>query len=207
MGVVWSCVNATSRPTDEVSLEAILNSIVIVGIAEIGDKTQLLSLLLTLRFRRKPWQIISAIFVATILNHFIAAYMGKFIFGFINPQYQKWVLAVLFAAFGLWALIPDSEDDVKANQPYGAFLTSLVCFFLAEMGDKTQLATLALGAQFKDTVWVTVGTTLGMLAANVPVVLWGNAVLRIIPLKKIRILACIMFFAFAISVAVLGTKF
>ncbi len=185
-------------------MEAILNSFLIVGIAEIGDKTQLLALLLTLRFRRKPWQIISAILIATLLNHFIAAYLGQFIFSFIDPKIQRWLLVVLFVAFGLWALVPDDEDNIKANHPYGAFVTSLVCFFLAEMGDKTQLATLALGAQFKDSLAVTFGTTLGMLFANIPVVLWGNAVLRIIPLNKIRILACILFFAFAISIAVFG---
>lgn len=186
-------------------MESIINSLLIVGVAEIGDKTQLLSLLLTLRFRHKPWQIIFGILIATLLNHWLAAYLGGFIFGFLDPHIQKWLLVAMFTLFGFWALIPDKEDEIKANQPYSAFLTSLFCFFVAEMGDKTQLATVALGAQFKDTVAVTIGTTLGMLIANVPVVLWGNRVLRLIPLQKIRILACVLFLIFAAYIAFNGS--
>lgn len=185
-------------------LESIINSLLIVGIAEIGDKTQLLALLLTLRFRRKPWQILAGILIATLFNHWLAAYLGGFIFGFFTPETQKWLLVALFTAFGFWALIPDKEDEIKANQPYSAFVTALVCFFLAEMGDKTQLATVALGAQFKDTLSVTVGTTLGMLLANAPVVFWGNRVLSVLPLKKIRVLACMMFLGFAVYIALGG---
>lgn len=187
-------------------LESILNSLLIVTIAEIGDKTQLLSLLLTLRFRRKPWQIIAGIFLATLLNHWLAALAGNYIIDFIDPDYQKWFLAFVFAVFGFWALIPDKDDGLKANQPYGALITSLVCFFIAEMGDKTQLATVALGAQYQNALGVAIGTTIGMLIANIPVVLWGNRILRVLPLNKIRIAAALLFFLFAVYIGIYGLE-
>jgi len=187
-------------------LEAILNSLLIVSVAEIGDKTQLLSLLLTLRFRRKPWQIIAGIFIATILNHWLAALAGNYLVDFINPDCQKWVLSFVFVVFGFWALIPDKEDGLSANQPYGAFVTSLVCFFIAEMGDKTQLATVALGAQYQNAWGVTIGTTIGMLFANIPVVLWGNRILSVLPLNKIRIAAALLFFLFAVYIGIYGLE-
>ncbi len=181
-------------------MEAFFNSFLVVAIAEIGDKTQLLSLLLVNKFKR-PWPILWGILIATILNHWFATYAGGMVINFVSEDLRKWFLAALFAFFGFWALIPDRADELKTKHSYGAFVTSLICFFVAEMGDKTQLATMAMGARYQSHLMVTLGTTLGMMAANVPVVLLGEKVLKILPLAKIRLLAALTFFAFAIYIA------
>ncbi|EQC48998.1 hypothetical protein M899_0647 [Bacteriovorax sp. BSW11_IV] len=181
-------------------MEAIINSFFLVSIAEIGDKTQLLSFILASRFK-KPLPIIAGIFVATIFNHWLAAIFGEFAGDFINPEYQRWILAGIFFVFGLWILIPDKDDGLNTKSSFGAFVTTFISFFIAEMGDKTQLATVALGAQYKASIDVTIGTTLGMLAANVPAVLLGEKILKKLPLKYIRYTACALFMAFAIYIA------
>jgi putative Ca2+/H+ antiporter (TMEM165/GDT1 family) len=171
----------------------------IVALAEIGDKTQLLALLLAARFR-KPWPIISGIVVATLANHFLAGAMGNWVAGFFSPATLSWVLAASFVAVALWTLIPDKLDDDESSQlkRYGPFLTTLIAFFLAEMGDKTQVATVMLAAQYPHFLLVVLGTTLGMLIANVPVVLAGNFAAERLPLTLIRRLAAAAFAALAL---------
>jgi putative Ca2+/H+ antiporter (TMEM165/GDT1 family) len=182
------------------SMEILFNSFLVVAISEIGDKTQLLSFILAARFK-KPIPIIWGIFIATVLNHWLAAYLGQLSMNFIPDYLQKWILVLSFLVFGFWILIPDKEEGLKTHQGYGAFLTSFFCFFLAEMGDKTQLVTIALGAQYKNTFMVTIGSTIGMMVANVPAVLMGDKILKIIPLKIIRYLACLLFILFAVYLA------
>ena len=182
-------------------MEAIINSTFLVAIAEIGDKTQLLSFLLAAKFK-KPLPIILGIFVATLLNHFLAAYVGELSFNFFSHTVQKWLLVAMFAGFGLWMLIPDKDEGLKTHGHHGAFVTTLVTFFLAEMGDKTQLATVALGAQYKEALWVTLGTTLGMMLANVPAVLLGHKILKYVSLKLIHRIACALFILTAVYIAI-----
>ena len=156
-------------------LESLLIPTAIVALAEIGDKTQLLALLLAARFRQ-PWPIIWGIVVATLANHFAAGALGNWVASLFSAATLAWVLAACFAAVALWTLIPDKldDEDSPALNRYGPFLTTLVAFFLAEMGDKTQVATVMLAAQYPHFVLVVLGTTLGMLLANVPVVLAGT---------------------------------
>jgi putative Ca2+/H+ antiporter (TMEM165/GDT1 family) len=174
--------------------ESLLVSTGIVALAEIGDKTQLLALLLAARFRR-PWPIIWGIVVATLANHFVAGAMGNWVAGFFSPATLAWILAASFAAVAVWTLIPDKlDDDEAANlKAYGPFITTLIAFFLAEMGDKTQVATVMLAAQYPNLLLVVIGTTLGMLLANVPVVLAGNFAAERLPLTLIRRLAATAF--------------
>ena len=171
--------------------------------SEMGDKTQLLSLLLVTRFK-KPWTILAAVLVATVLNHALAAFVGVWAAAHFDPSILRWTLAALFIGFGLWILIPDKADDdmVKTSSALGAFMTTLVAFFIAEMGDKTQLATIALGAQFQNTFIVTAGSTLGMLGANALAVFLGPALLKKIPMKWVRILACILFIGFGLAILI-----
>lgn len=176
-------------------MEAFFISTGLVAIAEIGDKTQLLALLLAARFQR-PWPIIAGILVATLANHALAAGLGAMASSWLQGPWMRWVLGGLFLAFAAWALIPDKLDDEEApahRAGVSIFWTTTVAFFLVEMGDKTQVATVALGAQFQDVLQVTVGTTLGMMLANAPVVLAGQALAGRIPLKLIRGLAALAF--------------
>lgn len=182
--------------------EALLVPTGIVALAEIGDKTQLLALLLAARFR-KPWPIIWGIVVATLANHFVAGAVGNWVAGFFSETTLSWILAASFLAVAAWTLVPDKldEEDSKLSK-YGPFLTTLIAFFLAEMGDKTQIATVMLAAQYPDYfVMVILGTTLGMLLANVPVVLAGNFAADKLPLNLIRTLAALAFFALALYAA------
>jgi putative Ca2+/H+ antiporter (TMEM165/GDT1 family) len=183
-------------------LESLLVPTGIVALAEIGDKTQLLALLLACRFRR-PWPIIWGILVATLANHFAAGAVGNWVADFFSPTALSWVLAASFAAVALWTLVPDKLDDDEEShlKRFGPFLTTLIAFFLAEMGDKTQIATVMLAAQYPDFLMVVIGTTLGMLIANVPVVLMGNFAADRLPLALIRRLAALAFAALAIYVA------
>ena len=175
-------------------LESLLIPTAIVALAEIGDKTQLLALLLAARFRQ-PWPIIWGIVVATLANHFAAGALGSWVASLFSAATLAWVLAACFAAVALWTLIPDKldDEDSPALNRYGPFLTTLVAFFLAEMGDKTQVATVMLAAQYPHFVLVVLGTTLGMLLANVPVVLAGNFAAERLPLALIRRLAACAF--------------
>ncbi|WP_165667234.1 TMEM165/GDT1 family protein [Metapseudomonas otitidis] len=183
-------------------MESLFVPTLIVALAEIGDKTQLLALLLAARFR-KPWPIIWGIIAATLANHFAAGAVGSWVAGFFSPATLGWVLAVSFAAVALWTLVPDKLDDDEASglKKYGPFLTTLIAFFLAEMGDKTQVATVMLAAQYPHFVLVVVGTTLGMLIANVPVVLAGNFAADRLPLALIRRLAAAAFGILAVYAA------
>ena len=176
-------------------LEAFLTSTVLVAVAEIGDKTQLLSFVLAARLR-KPGAIIAGIFVATVLNHALAGSVGVWLAQMISPQWLPWITGMVFIAFGLWTLHPDSLDDDPKMHKAGAFVTTTIAFFIAEMGDKTQLATVALGAQFQGAlVAVVMGTTVGMMLANVPAVLIGERLAQRLPLTTIRWLAAALFIA------------
>ena len=182
-------------------MEALLSSLGMVAIAEMGDKTQLLSFVLAARFRGQHWPIIAAIFIATIVNHALAALAGDWVAMKVSSDVLRWVLGLAFLAFAAWALIPDTLDETDENDnKHGAFLTTLVMFFIAEMGDKTQLATVALGAQFGDLLAVTVGTTLGMMVANVPAVLLGETLAKRFPLSKMRFAAAAMFAIFGVLI-------
>jgi putative Ca2+/H+ antiporter (TMEM165/GDT1 family) len=180
-------------------LESLLVPTGIVALAEIGDKTQLLALLLAARFRR-PWPIIWGIVVATLANHFAAGAVGNWVAGLFSPSTLAWLLAISFAAVALWTLVPDKldEDEESGLKRYGPFVTTLIAFFLAEMGDKTQIATVMLAAQYPHLLLVVIGTTLGMLLANVPVVLAGNFAAERLPLTLIRRIAASAFAVLAL---------
>ena len=182
-------------------MDSLLISTLVVAIAEIGDKTQLLALLLAARFRR-PWPIIAGIFVATALNHALAGWLGALVAGQLTPGVLRWIVAISFAAIGLWTLKPDRIDDDGEHLPgRGAFVATVIAFFLAEIGDKTQVATVLLATKY-DPLWqVIAGTTIGMLLANLPVVWLGHRFADRLPLKLARTLAAAVFFALAIWVA------
>lgn len=175
-------------------MDALLASFTLVAVAELGDKTQLLSFVLAARFPGQAGRIILGILLATLLNHFGAAAAGDWIATHVGAEPMRWLLGLAFLAFAAWALVPDSLEESDARRlRHGAFLTTLLLFFLAEMGDKTQLATVALGARFDSLLQVTLGTTLGMMAANVPAVLVGERLARRFPLSKMRFLAAALF--------------
>jgi len=186
-------------------VESFLVSTGIVAIAEIGDKTQLLALLLAAKFR-KPLPIIAGIFIATIANHAGAAVIGSWIAALIGPDTMRWVLAAGFVAMGIWVLIPDKVDDDEADKAprFGVLLTTIIAFFLLEMGDKTQIATIALAARYPDWWLVTMGTTLGMMLANVPAVLVGQAATQVLPLRVVHIVAALAFFVLGALLALDG---
>ncbi|KZX70190.1 hypothetical protein A3712_09170 [Vibrio sp. HI00D65] len=176
-------------------------SITTVALAEIGDKTQLLSLLLASRYR-KPVPIIVAIFFATIANHALAAWLGVVVADYLSPEVLKWVLVVSFIAMAGWILIPDKLDDDEQISNRGPFVASFIAFFIAEIGDKTQIATSILGAQYADAlVWVILGTTIGMLLANVPLVIIGKLSADKMPLDLIRKITALLFIGLAIAAA------
>jgi putative Ca2+/H+ antiporter (TMEM165/GDT1 family) len=179
-------------------VEAIINSTILVFISEMGDKTQLLALVLAARFK-KPWPILFGIFVATILNHYLASYLGSFATQYFSEKTLRITLALTFIGFGMWVLIPDKDEGLNENYKWGAFVTTLVAFFFAEMGDKTQLATIALGARYNAAVAVTVGSTLGMMLANAPAVFFGHWFTDRIPLKWVRRVASVLFVGFGIA--------
>lgn len=176
-------------------MEALLTSTAVVALAEIGDKTQLLAIVLATRFR-KPLPIIAGILVATMANHFLAALVGSEAASFLEGNWFRYLVASSFLGMGLWTLVPDKfEEDEHKPARFGAFLTTLVAFFFVEMGDKTQLATIVLGARFHDTLAVASGTTVGMMIANVPAVFLGHELLRHVPLRLVRIAAALLFIA------------
>lgn len=186
-------------------MEAFLVSTGIVALAEMGDKTQLLSLVLAAKFRR-PIPIILGILVATLLNHALAGAVGTWLTSLLGPDALRWILGLSFLAMAVWIMIPDKLDsddtDFSANR-YGIFATTVVVFFLAEMGDKTQVATIALAAQYSSLVAVVAGTTFGMMIANVPAVLVGDKVANKLPLNVVHGVAALMFAVLGI-LALLG---
>ncbi len=174
-------------------MEAFLTSTAVVALAEIGDKTQLLAILLATRFR-KPMPIVAGIFAATLANHFLAALVGAQVAAILDGQWFRYAIAISFIAMAAWTLIPDKLDDGDQKPArFGAFVTTLIAFFLVEMGDKTQVATVALSARFYDVIPVTMGTTLGMMIANVPAVFLGHEVLKFMPLHIVRRIAAGLF--------------
>lgn len=174
-------------------MEAFLVSTGIVALAEIGDKTQLLALILAAKFR-KPVPISLGILVATLANHAFAGAVGAWVTTLLGPMVLRWVLGVSFLGMAIWTLIPDQFDESDAKLArFGVFSTTLIAFFLAEMGDKTQFATVALAAQYHSVIWVVAGTTLGMMLANVPVVLLGNRLAKRLPVRAIHIVAALLF--------------
>jgi len=175
-------------------MEAFLVSTGIVALAEMGDKTQLLALILAARFK-KPWPIVAGILVATLVNHALAGAAGAWVTTLISPQMLRWILAASFLAMAAWMLVPDKIDADEDEKPprYGVFLTTVLVFFLAEMGDKTQIATVMLAARYDAIVSVVAGTTLGMMLANAPVVWLGERVTRLVPLRVVHIISAIIF--------------
>lgn len=174
-------------------METIFHSFTFVLLAEMGDKTQLLAILLAAQFRRF-WPVAAGILIATLLNHAVTAWLGVEISGFLSQDWLGRITGALFIGIGLWVLVPDSTPELKEQaHAKGAFLTSLVAFFLAEIGDKTQLATLTLAAKYHDVTLVTLGTTLGMLGATIPAMLLGEKLLTRIPLKQVHRIASIVF--------------
>lgn len=174
-------------------MEAFLVSTGIVALAEIGDKTQLLSLLLAARFR-KPWPIILGIFIATVANHACAGAVGTWIASVLGKDTLRWVLGLSFIAMAVWMLIPDKIDEEESGKErFGVLGTTLIAFFLAEMGDKTQVATVALAAQYENLVAVVMGTTLGMMIANVPAVFIGDKVAHRMPVRLVHGVAASIF--------------
>jgi putative Ca2+/H+ antiporter (TMEM165/GDT1 family) len=175
------------------SIEPFLVSTGVVALGEIGDKTQLLALLLAARFRR-PVPIILGIFVATVLNHALAGLVGETVARFLGPDLLRWVIGVSFLAMAAWMLVPDEIDDAEGGtQRFGVFGTTVLAFFLAEMGDKTQIATVALAARYSELFQVVAGTTFGMMLANVPAVLLGDRAARAIPMKLVHAIAAGIF--------------
>ncbi|WP_151448552.1 TMEM165/GDT1 family protein [Lacisediminimonas profundi] len=180
-------------------MEAFLLSTGVVALAEIGDKTQLLAFILAAKFR-KPLPIIAAIFVATLFNHAFAGAIGALLTSLLDPQWLRWGLGISFIAMAAWILVPDKFDERDAHLAHaGVFGTTLLAFFLAEMGDKTQIATVALAAQYQSLLLVVAGTTLGMMIANVPAVLFGARIAHRIPVRLVHGIAALIFAALGVA--------
>lgn len=174
-------------------MEAFLVSTGIVALSEMGDKTQLLALLLATQFRR-PIPIVAGIFVATVINHLGAGAIGGWLTHVIGANGLRWILGLSFLGMAVWILIPDKLDDgAPSASRYGVFMTTVIAFFLAEMGDKTQIATIALAARFNDLFAVVAGTTLGMMIADVPAVWFGDWIMRRVPIRTVHVIAALIF--------------
>jgi putative Ca2+/H+ antiporter (TMEM165/GDT1 family) len=189
------CVDTLPSPP-EPFMQTFLISTTTVALAEIGDKTQLLSLILAAKYRR-PWPIGLGILAATLVNHAIAGSVGAFIASWLTPEVVKWVTAISFFTVALWTLKPDEADEAEAARGarYGVFAATVIAFFIAEMGDKTQVATVVLAAEYHPLWQVVAGTTIGMMLANVPVVWLGSRFASKLPLKAARIAAAALFAA------------
>jgi putative Ca2+/H+ antiporter (TMEM165/GDT1 family) len=180
-------------------MDALFVSTAAVAFAEIGDKTQLLGLVLAMRYRA-PLAISLGILFATLANHALASFIGILVAGWLTPEIMRWIIAVSFIAMAAWALIPDRlDDEPRAGAGFGAFMATLIGFFIVETGDKTQIATVALAASFQSVLLVTLGTTLGMMLANVPVVFAGKLFARHIRLRLVRMIAAVLFFVLGIG--------
>lgn len=187
-----------SRPAPRgIPVEAFLVSTAVVGLAEIGDKTQILSLLLAARFQRLV-PIIFGILFATLANHAAAGAVGTFFGSMLSGPWMRWILGISFLSVAVWALFPDKYEGDEGISRAGAFLSTLCAFFLAEIGDKTQIATIGLAARFEGFYPVVSGTTLGMMLANIPVVLIGDRIADRLPVKAIRITAAVVFAALGV---------
>jgi putative Ca2+/H+ antiporter (TMEM165/GDT1 family) len=175
-------------------MESLLVSTGVVALAEIGDKTQLLAFILAARFK-KPVPIILGILVATIINHGLAGALGAWITSAVTPEILRWVLGLSFIGMAIWTMIPDKieEEETKVAQKFGVFGATLITFFLAEMGDKTQIATVAMAAHYAAPLMVVIGTTLGMLIADVPAVFIGDKLANKIPMKLVHSIAAAIF--------------
>ena len=185
-------------------MEAFLVATGIVALAEMGDKTQLLALLLAARFR-KPWPIVLGIFTATVANHALAGAVGNWVTHVLGENVLRWILGGSFIAMAVWMMIPDKldDDDAPKSSRFGVFGTTVIAFFLAEMGDKTQIATVMLAARFtSDYVWVVTGTTLGMMLANAPVVWLGDRIVRKVPIKLVHGISAAIFVVLGIVMIV-----
>lgn len=193
------CVFTTSGPIRPHTMEAFFISTAIVALAEMGDKTQLLSLVLAARFR-KPWPIVLGILVATLVNHALAGAVGAWVTTVIGPQALRWILGLSFIAMAIWMLIPDKLDDADTGSGtrWGVFATTAVAFFLAEMGDKTQIATVMLAAKYNAYFWVVTGTTLGMMLANAPVVWLGDRLTKLVPIRAVHVVSAVIFLVLGI---------
>jgi putative Ca2+/H+ antiporter (TMEM165/GDT1 family) len=181
-------------------LDAILASFLLVAVAEMGDKTQLLALTLASRYRR-PWTVLGGILVATVVNHALAAAVGAQVSALVPRRVMAAALAFGFVAFGAWTLRPDTLEEEARPARFGPFLTTAILFFFAEMADKTQLATVALAARYRSVLLVTTGTTLGMLAADGLAVFLGERLARAVPMSRIRVAAAALFIAFGLASA------
>ena len=186
-------------------MEAFLVSTGVVALAEIGDKTQLLALVLAARYR-KPVPIVLGILVATLLNHALAGSVGAMLARMIDPQVMRWILSASFIAMAVWMLIPDKLEDEQQVKPprFGVFVTTLFAFFLLEMGDKTQIATVALAVKYPQLAAVVAGTTLGMMLANVPAVLLGEIAATKLPLRVVRGVCAAVFAVIGVLVLIDG---
>ncbi|QKM65670.1 hypothetical protein DCO17_03935 [Polynucleobacter tropicus] len=183
-------------------LSAVTLSAGVVALAEMGDKTQLLSLMLAARYPKQALAIIAGIFIATIANHACAALLGHWLMTLVSPDVMRWILGLSFLGIGLWLLVPDHIDDAAeskvVDRALQVFILTVVLFFLAEMGDKTQIATIALGAKYEDVVTVTIGTTLGMMLANAPAVWLGQKFTKRMPIKWVHGVAALTFIAIGV---------
>ena len=189
-------VDCRVHPAPEISLEAFLVSLGAVALAEIGDKTQLLSLVLAAKFR-KPWPICLGILAASLLSHAMAAELGAWLAHWMTPDVQRWLIGLSFLAVAAWALLPDKTegDEAVSTRGRGVFVASVIAFFLAELGDRTQIATVVLGAHYQPLWQVIAGSTAGMLVANVPVVFLGARFAARLPLRATRLAAAALFAA------------
>ncbi|WP_426318655.1 TMEM165/GDT1 family protein [Pseudoduganella sp. R-43] len=190
-------------------MESLLVSTGVVALAEIGDKTQLLAFLLAARFK-KPLPIIAGILIATIFNHGLAGALGAWITSLLTPEVLRWVLGLSFLGMAAWTLVPDriEDDETTIASRFGVFGATLVTFFLAEMGDKTQVATVAMAAHYPDPLMVVAGTTLGMLIADVPAVFAGDKLAAKIPLKLVHGIAAAMFAGLGLATLLgMGARF
>ena len=204
VGEGHTVVRCSPRP-GSITLEALIVSIGIVALAEIGDKTQLLTLLLASRYR-KPWPICAGIIIATLFNHAAAGAVGAWLTRMIGPDVMRWLLGISFIAMAAWMLIPDRLDDDAgaARRMGGVFMTTTILFFLVEIGDKTQIATVALAARYESLTAVVLGTTCGMLLANAPVAFFGEALAKRLPARTVHLVAAVAFAALGLGVLWFG---
>lgn len=203
-----SAVTAASTIITRMDFSALAISTGVVALAEMGDKTQLLSLMLAARYPKQALAIIGGILIATIANHACAALLGHWLTTLMSPDLLKWILGLSFLGIGLWLLVPDHIDDAASSKTvdraFQVFILTVGLFFIAEMGDKTQIATIALGAKYSDVLSVTVGTTLGMMLANAPAVWIGQKFTQRMPIRLVHAVAAVTFIAIGAATLIWG---